>query len=577
MGALPRFARRFFDEQERLFQIGGGSIGGKAAGLARGSALVARRGEEIAAAGLAVDVPSLVVLGSDFFDRFVESNGLEPLLEEEASDRRIAEAFHRATIPGDLVGDLRALAELVRQPLAVRSSSRLEDALGEPFAGVYRTKMIPGNAPDVGARFAALLEAVKFVWASTWFAGARAYLAATAHRGERERMAVIVQEVVGRRHGDRFYPDVSGVARSWNFYPTGGARPDEGVIALALGLGKTIVDGGVCWSLSPARPRLTPPFASARERVDGTQSRFWAVWVGPPPPHDPMTEVEFLVEAGLAEAESDGALDAIASTYDPASDRIWPGLGRQGPRVIDFAPILVDRRLPLVPAVTALLAACEEELGAPVEIEFALSLPPRRPPRFGLLQVRPLLLSSERVEVSALQLAEPGVVVASANALGNGRRELEDVVFVEPGRFEARATRAIALELETLNRGLLEAGRGCLLIGFGRWGSADPWLGIPVRWDQISSARVLVEAALPGMSPEPSQGSHFFHNLSSFGVFYLNVPGADGAGIDWEFLRAQPEIAATEHVRHVRAARPLAVEVDGRARRGRVCRREVPS
>jgi hypothetical protein len=577
MREIRPFARRFFDPEERLFRIGGGGVGGKALGLLRAAEVLRGQGGALAAAGLAVDVPSLVVLGTEFFERFVEANRLAYLLDEEPDDRRVAEAFHRAAIPAELVGDLRALAELVKVPLAVRSSSQLEDALGQPFAGVYGTKMIPSNAPDAERRFRGLLDAVKFVWASTWFVEARAYLASTTHRGERERMAVLLQEVVGRRHGERFYPEVSGVARSYNFYPTGGARPEEGVLDLALGLGKTIVDGGLCWTVSPARPRVAPPFATARERLDGTQNRFWAIQVGAPPPYDPMAETEHLVHCELAIAEADGALDRLASTYDAASDRIWPGLGRQGARVVDFAPILVHRELPLVETVRPLLAACEAELGAPVEIEFALTLPPREPPRFGLLQVRPLLVSEEQVEVPESALAAPGLLLGSHAALGNGRRVLEDVLYVDPERFEARATPEIAREIEEHNRRIAATGRPYLLIGFGRWGSSDPWLGIPVRWDQISGARAVIEASLPGMSPEPSQGSHFFHNLSSFGVLYLTVTPQEPGGIDWAALAARPEVASTPHVRHVRCAPPLAAEVDGRSRRGLVRFAEVPS
>jgi hypothetical protein len=324
----------------------------------------------------------------------------------------------------------------------------------------------------------------------------------------------------------------------------------------------------VCWTFSPARPRATAPFASARDRVKATQTEFWAVRVGSPPPYDPMSEVEFLVQADLGAAERDGALRWLASTYDPASDRLWPGIGRTGARVLDFAPLLVDEELPLAETVRFLLSQCEDELGAPVEIEFALSMRLRQPARFGLLQVRPLFVSSEIVDLEAEAPARSRSVVVSEPALGNGRRLVEDVIYVAPDRFEAAATPEIARELEGLNRALLDAGRNCLLVGFGRWGSSDPWLGIPVRWDQISSARAIVEAALPGMTKEPSQGSHFFHNLSSFAVLYLTVATGEQEAIDWEFLAAQPEVAATAHVRHVRCRQPLEVAVDGRSRRG---------
>jgi len=575
MSEVPRFARHFFDPEHRLTRLGEGELGGKAQGLVRAQAVLSTLGAQALPPGIELDIPAMSVLASGFFESFIERNGLEEMLAREASDREISEAFHAAAVPAEMVGDLRALAAEVHVPLAVRSSSALEDALGQPFAGVYGTKMIPGSQPGAEARFNSLLDAVKFVWASTFFAGARAYLASTSHRGERERMAVIVQEVVGCRHGERFYPDISGVARSYSFYAIGGARPEEGVVDLALGLGKTIVDGGLCWTFSPARPEAPPPFASARERVKATQTELWAVRVGATPPYDPMAEAEFLVQAGLAEAEADGTLRWSASTYDPASDRMWPGTGRSGPRVLDFAPLLTHGEMPLAPILRQLLAACEQELAVPVEIEFALSILPGRPVRFGLLQVRPLFVSSEVVELDDARLRAPDCVVRSHTALGNGRRQVEDVLWVDPSRFEARATPAIALELEGLNRSLIEQGRTCLLIGFGRWGSSDPWLGIPVRWDQISSARAIVEAALPGMSPEPSQGSHFFHNLSSFSVLYLTVPANGSGEIDWEYLAAQPEVGATGHVRHVRCAAPLVVEVDGRSRLGVVRRAET--
>jgi hypothetical protein len=305
-----------------------------------------------------------------------------------------------------------------------------------------------------------------------------------------------------------------------------------------------------------------------RDLLDVTQTEFWAVNVGPPPPYDPMAETEYLVRRSLADAEADGTLRYAASTYDAESDRLVAGTGRAGPRLLDFAPILAWNELPLVPALRKLLAVGEEELQAPVEIEFALSLPPGQPARLGFLQVRPLLVSREAVEVPPEELASPRAVVASAAALGNGRHEVQDVVYVEPETFEARMTPAIADEIEPINRSLVEAGRPYLLIGFGRWGSSDPWLGIPVRWDQISGARGIVEATLPQMNPEPSQGSHFFHNLSSFAVLYYTVPFHTGRAVDWGWLARQEVVARTEHVRHVRTRAPLVLRVDGRSRRG---------
>jgi len=565
---VPRFDRKLFDPARRISRIGTGSLGGKARGLVAAARILNARRADLDLAGLTLDVPALCVLATSVFDAFLDRNGLREALDEEPSDQAVALAFQRATLPAEWLGDLRSVADDARVPLACRSSSALEDTLGRPFAGVYGTKMIPGNQPDVASRFKSLIDAVKFVFASTFFHEARAYRRAAGELREPEKMAVVVQEVVGCRHGERFYPDISGVARSWNFYPVGPAEPREGVVDLALGLGKTIVDGGVCWSFSPAHPKLPPPVGSVRDLLDATQSRFWAVNVGPPPPYDPMAETEFLVESGLAEAEVDGTLRHAASTYDADSDRLVPGTGRPGPRVLDFAPTLVWNELPLVAALRRLLAVCEEELRAQVEIEFALSLPPGQPARFGFLQVRPLLVSGDAVEVEEQELRAPTTVVASMAALGNGRHEVRDVVYVEPGTFEARLTPGIATEIEALNRTLVEAGRPYLLIGFGRWGSTDPWLGIPVRWDQISGARGIVEATLPQMNPEPSQGSHFFHNLQSFSVLYFTVPLDSTRAVDWTWLASQETVTRTEHVRHVRTETPLVLRVDGRSRRG---------
>ena len=584
MRDLPPFSRRLFDPAQRLSRLGGGELGGKAHGLRLADEVLARHGNELGGLGFHFDVPALVVLGTDLFDTFLDRNGLRDRLADGPADEAIKLAFQQASMPGEMVGDFAALAGEARVPLAVRSSSLLEDALGQPFAGVYGTKMIPGNQVQAPARLRTLLDAVKFVWASTFFAEARSYRQATRRpeaEEKEEKMAVLVQEVVGRPHGSRFYPDVSGVARSLNFYPQGRARPEDGIVHLALGLGKTIVDGEPAWSFSPPHPEIGPPFGSVRELVGATQTRFWAVNVGAPPAYDPMTETEYLIRPELSDAEADGTLRWAASTYDPASDRLVPGTGRPGPRVLTFAPLLVYREIPLAVAVRTLLDLCQEALASPVEIEFALSLPEGGPRRFGFLQVRPLAAAgSETVEVGAAELSAPEAVVTSRSALGNGRSELSDLVYVDPEDFSAAETPAIAEEIATLNRELREERRPYLLIGFGRWGTSEPWLGIPVRWDQISGARVIVEAALPAMNPEPSQGSHFFHNLSSFEVCYLMVPVAGdtrGLGaIDWDWIRRQPASRPSPHVRHVRLSSPLAVAVDGRTGRGVVRRLEAP-
>jgi hypothetical protein len=338
-----------------------------------------------------------------------------------------------------------------------------------------------------------------------------------------------------------------------------------------VGLGKTIVDGGLCWTFSPTRPRAVPPFGSVTDLLKSTQVEFWAVNMGRPPAYDPVRETEYLLRAGLAEAEMDGTLRHAASTYDARSDRLVMGTGIPGPRALNFAPLLVLEEIPLTRLIRRLLEICQEAFGGPVEMEFAVTLggAGERAARFGFLQLRPMVVSRERVEVGERELAGPGAVVASESILGNGvEGGIRDVVYVKPQAFEARHTRAIAAEVATFNHRLLAEGRPYLLVGFGRWGSADPWLGIPVNWGQISGARAIVEATLPEMNVDFSQGSHFFHNMSSFRVGYLAVRH-DGPGrIDWEWLGRQEAVAETDFVRHVRLAAPLTVKLDGMGRRG---------
>ncbi|HET9951185.1 MAG TPA: PEP/pyruvate-binding domain-containing protein [Candidatus Eisenbacteria bacterium] len=573
----PAFDRRFFESREDFTVIGGGLLGGKALGLARvkRELELAWRAEEHP--DFEVGIPRLTVLATDAFDRFMEENALGALVETAPGDDVVARAFQSANLPAEIVGDLRGLIERVRQPLAVRSSSVLEDAVDRPFAGVYGTKMIPNNQHDAESRFRRLTEAIKFVYASTFFQAARDYRAATGDTAE-EKMAVVIQEIVGRRHDHRFYPDLSGVARSWNFYATGHARPEDGAATLALGLGKTIVDGGVAWSYSPAYPRANPPVASPRDLLRETQTRFWAVNMGKPPDYDPLAETEYLLHDGLPEAEEDGVLRWIASTYDPASDRLSPGTGATGPRAVTFAPLLLLEELALNDAIRAMLALGERSHGGPVEIEFAVTIGdrPDRAARIGFLQARSLLVGEEIVDVEPESLRLPDVVAASESVLGNARVEdLVDVVYVRPDRFDPSRSRRIAEEIGAMNRDLAAEGRRYLLIGFGRWGSSDPWLGLPVRWDQISGARVIVEASLPRALAEPSQGSHFFHNLMSFGVSYFTIRHTGPYAIDWAWLEAQPAAAESDFVRRIRLASPLHVEVDGRSGRGAIRRRDT--
>jgi hypothetical protein len=576
---VPRFDRDLFGSGERFTRIGAGELGGKASGLIFAERALAPATDRDELRGFDVGIPRMTVLATGVFDEFMNENALWDAARSGASDRHIALAFQRAHLPVMVVGDLRGLVEKIHTPLAVRSSSLLEDALEHPFAGVYATKMTPNNQHDADTRFRRLVEAIKFVYASTFSKSAVDFRRAIGKTERDEKMAVIVQEVVGSRHGDRFYPDLSGVARSFNFYPSARCLPDQGIAHLALGLGKTIVDGGVSWAFCPAQPKVPPPYDSARDLVARTQLDFWAVNMGKPPDYDPAAETEYLVRATLADAEADGVLAPLASTYDGASDRLLPGTGARGARVLTFAPMLVLELRPLARAVAGLLDVARKALGHEVEIEFAATIPAdaNAPARIGFLQARAMSLSTEPVEIMPEEASAPDVFVASSSAMGNGiDRTIRDIVCVVPDRFEAAATRDIAAEIASINHALHAEARPYLLVGFGRWGTQDPWLGIPVGWSAISGARAIVEASLPQMQPDPSQGSHFFHNITAFGVSYFTIGPAAPGRVDWAWLARQPSSYEGRFVRHIRLGAPLTVKVDGRRGAG-IIRHAAPA
>ena len=565
---LPRFERDLFEGQESFTCIGGGAIGGKAAGLAFADDVLRRHLPDSRFGNITVNIPRLTVLAAGVFDAFLNINHLHEIAYSEEPDHIIALAFQKGDLPADIIGDLRALINKVTQPLAIRSSSLLEDAIYEPFAGVYATKMIPNNQPDADTRFRKLIEAIKLVYASTFFAEARGYRRATGKESKDEKMSVIIQEVVGRRHEDRFYPDVAGVIRSYNFYPIGDARPEDGLVELAIGLGKTIVDGGMSWAYSPSFPKVSPPFTTA-ELLRQTQTEFWAVNMGRPPAFDPVRETEYMKTEPIGIAEEDGILASLVSTYDRANDRVVMGMAVAGPRIVNFAPLIRLDDYPLNELLITLERIFKEEVDADVEMEFALTFEGGEHVRFGFLQVRPMVVSQELVEVSDEEFAAVGVIVSSDRVMGNGQNDtITDIVFVKPDVFDAKETRQIVSEIDAVNRNLLSDNRPYLLIGFGRWGSSDPWLGIPVNWSNIAGARVLVEATSPNMNVELSQGSHFFHNISSFGVFHFSVRHDSDHRIDWEWLKRQEVIGESGHLCHVRVDMPIKVKVDGRSGRG---------
>jgi hypothetical protein len=568
---MPEFDRKFFDSTFDYTGIGNGAYGGKAEGLIRIDQFLIDEFDESEFPDITVSIPRMTVLTTDVFDEFMKINKLYELVESDADDYQIAHAFQKTEMPSNYIGDLYALISEVKSPLAIRSSSLLEDALNEPFAGIYETKMISNNQFDRETRFHKLIEAIKFVYASTFFKNAKDYLAATSHTTREEKMAVILQEIVGKNHNGHFYPHISGVARSYNYYPIGAARPEDGIVSLALGLGKSIVDDGISWNYSPALPRANPPVANTGELMSISQNAYWAVNMGQLSSYDPVKETEYLIKLSLENAEHEKTLKYICSSYDPQSDRLYPGYSAEGLKIINFAPILQLNQLPLNSFIQKLLQIAEESFKSPVEIEFAITLDQEMAPsaRLGFLQVRPMVVSQEVVDLSPEDLTGEDVLIASENVMGNGCNDnISDVIFVKPEKFEANVSRNIASEIEKLNEKLHKGKIPYLLVGFGRWGSSDPWLGIPVKWGQISAARVIVESTLPEMNVELSQGTHFFHNLSSFQIGYFSVRHSGKFKIDWNWLNKQQIVQETNFVKQIKLSSPLNVKIDGRTGRG---------
>jgi hypothetical protein len=426
--------------------------------------------------------------------------------------------------------------------------------------------MTPNNQVSVDERFSKLVEALKYVYASTYFKSAKDYIRATKHNLQDEKMAVTIQEVIGKQFGKRFYPELSGVARSYNFYPMGRAKPKEGVVSLALGMGKTVVDGGITWTYSPAYPKVDPPYRTVSELLKNSQTEFWTVNMGDTLDCDPINETEYMLLENLTAAESDQSLRYLASTYNPNSDRLVWGTSRAGARVLNFAPLLVLEELPLNKLLRTMLEICEEALNGPVEIEFAMTFNPHR---FGFLQVRPMAVFSDEVDIQDEELHGEEVLTSSDIVLGNGvLNNILDIVYVQRENFTFKNSREIGRELAKINRGLVSEGRPYLLVVYGRLGTTDPWLGIPVNWGQVSGAKVVVEAPPENVSVELSQGSHFFHNIISLGVNYFSIPPKGVYSIDWEWLDKQEVVNETQFLRHVRLAAPLSIRVDGRQSRG---------
>jgi CheY-like chemotaxis protein len=563
-----------------FLRIGVGSLGGKARGLAFMRHLLHRHRFTRQFRDVRITVPPAVVLATDIFDRFLQENELADFALNCSDDSEIRRRFLEASLPAAARNSLLEFLGEVSYPIAVRSSSLLEDSQYQPFTGVYETFMLGNHHAELSVRLEQLMEAIKLVYASTFSQHAKAYVRATPYRLEEEKMAVILQQVVGAKHGDRFYPDFSGVARSYNFYPVPPMGYRDGIAAVALGLGRAVVDGGKCLSFCPRYPRNILQFSSVEDILANSQSEFWALEL------NHLERAEDDAAAGLREvcfsldaAEQDGTLYSVASTYSADNHAVYDGMSRPGARLVSFAPVLKHDVFPLAPLLEQLTKIGEDAFGRPVEIEFAVQLAQRPDDlaEFGVLQIRPLVLSREGEELRLDEVDRGQVVCESSKVLGNGRiDDLRDVVVVDFHRFERARSKEVARGVAHFNQVLGAQNRPYLLIGVGRWGSTEPWLGIPVEWDEISGARVIVEAGFRDFRVTPSQGSHFFQNLTAFQAGYFTVnPDAGEGFVDWKWLAEAPCQEEQGCVRHLRFSAPLKVIMNGRTSQGLIFKPET--
>jgi CheY-like chemotaxis protein len=577
-GLITEFRKETFDPETSFARIGGGSLGGKARGLGFLNTLINNYEVRRQFEGVQIAVPPAVVLGTDVFDRFLDENNLRQFALESTDDVAITGKFLAAVFPEDLIGDLAAFLHIVHTPLAVRSSSMLEDSQYHPFAGVYQTYMIPNDHPDQFVRLGQLISTIKRVYASTFYQCAKDYFKVTDYRLEEEKMAVIIQKMVGTQHGTRFYPDIAGVAKSYNFYPVPPQRPLDGIVSVALGLGKTIVDGGVTVRFCPKYPNHLLQFFSTAEALTNNQTQFFALDLSAPPTEAAETRDMMVRSFSLADSEADGTLHYVASTYSPENDALYDGTSRSGIRVVSFAPILKNKIFPLPNIIELLMDMGSWGMGAPVEMEFAVSMsvPQSQLRDFALLQLRPLGMSKETDPLEIEDTDGDRLICMSNQVLGHGiTSDIYDIVYVDVDAFERAKSRDAAYEVMKFNESLVAQHRPYVLIGVGRWGSLDPWLGIPVKWDQISGAKVIVEAGFKDMEVDPSQGSHFFHNITSFRISYFTVNSTTQDGfVDWQWLRANPVTEAKKFVRHLRLTKPVVAKVDGHQNKGIILKPE---
>lgn len=574
-GVVAVFQKENYDKWSNFARIGEGSLGGKGRGLAFIDQIIKRHPVCDDFEGVQITIPHTVVVCTDIFDEFMDSNCLYKIALSDAPDEEILKAFLAAKLPEEVIADFEAFFDVVRRPLAVRSSSLLEDSHYQSFAGIYSTYMIP-YIEDTAVRMRMLTDAVKAVYASVFFSDSKAYMNATSNVIDQEKMAVILQEVAGEDHGGYYYPSFSGVGRSLNYYPTGDETAEEGVVEVATGLGKYIVDGGVALRFSPAHPDKVLQTSTLELALRDTQTSLYAL------PDHKGEETEFLVDdsfniskVSVADAFKTGALKYLVSTFD-VNDRVIRDteFGR-GRKVVTFANVLKHNVFPLAEITDFMLKTGQYEMGRPVEIEFAGNINPTPGPEGekGIvywLQIRPIVDTKEMLDDSIMDVEDKDLILRSETALGHGIMDnVRYIVYVKPGTFDSARNPELVKEIEAINARFVEDGEPYILVGPGRWGSSDPALGIPVKWSQIAGARLIAESALPGYRIEPSQGTHFFQNLTSFGVGYFTIDPEGGNGfIDMDYLDSLPAEHESDSIRIVRFPDQLTIAINGRKSKG---------
>ncbi|HUX36606.1 MAG TPA: PEP/pyruvate-binding domain-containing protein, partial [Rectinemataceae bacterium] len=563
-GSVPAFDEAHFRDDESFTRLGTGSVGGKGRGLVFAKSLIDHLELAGHIEGIEVKLPRTAFVGIDEFERFLEINGLMAFAYFEASPDEVIERFLRSPLDPELVARLDRFVRATDRPLAVRSSGLFEDMLMVPFSGIYETLLIPNCHEDVSVRLAQLCDAIRLIYASLFSAKAKAYFEVARYQREEERMAIVLQEVVGKRRGRWYYPHLSGTAQSYNYYPVSYLKPEDGLCLTALGLGSWVVDGGASHRFCPRYPKIDiiPP-----ERMrENSQRMFRAIDMERASPDLRSGEDAAIAELDVEAAEGDPKFRFLASTWDGANDRLVPGTSIPGLRFIDLANVLKHEALPLARLVDLVLEIGSRSMGSPVEIEYALNLDEDSgTPAFYILQLKPLIRSDRGGEIDLSKVDLSSAFIRSTKSMGNGRNDtIRDILWIDPKSFDRQATMEIAGEIEALDRLVAAEGRRYLLIGFGRWGTRDPWLGIPVAYSQIAHASVIVEADLPDFRVESSLGSHFFHNVTSMNIGYLTVPWAGAEDIDWDWLRSRPVAERRAHCLWTRLDEPLDVLMDGK-------------